>query len=281
MATHDETMYSASTSVSKEVPGKQYESDDEFDLLDLPEVPRQPLQSSADREVGKNPEGNEIASNKPKMESGEVLLEKSVTECKPPAQKEGEKFLPFIVPPPKSSSMSYSLGQSNPPPSISETQSKTSIDLQDVLAAESAESAAAAAARSAASLAQLRINELSKTKNDEVPVSPGENPFHADTQEADCLEKPHSGHETPFCNSASPHYINQMKHQVLNHPHDDASTGFDSPPSNNHILGQGQEYHQPQRLPSIDDETYFSYPNLFASQGSRAQSFNSRSPDEK
>ncbi|XP_019175341.1 PREDICTED: uncharacterized protein LOC109170604 [Ipomoea nil] len=174
-------MYSASSSVSKEVPGKQSEPDDEFEFLDPPEV----------REVGKNPGGNEIASNKPKMEYGEVLLGKSVTEC----QKEGEKFLPFMFPPPKSS-----LEQSNPPKSISEAQMETIVDLQDVFAAaqaaaESAESAAAAA-RSAASLAQLRISELTKKQNDEVPVSPDENPFHADTQKADHLEN-------PFCNSAS------------------------------------------------------------------------------
>nr|GMC92606.1 uncharacterized protein LOC109170604 [Ipomoea batatas] len=111
-------MYSASSSVSKEVPGKQSESYDEFEFLDLPGVPRQPLQSSADREVGKDAGGNEIASNKPKMESGKVLLGKSVTECKSPAQKEGENFLPFMVPPPKSF-MSHSLEQSNPPSSIS------------------------------------------------------------------------------------------------------------------------------------------------------------------
>nr|GME04798.1 IST1-like protein [Ipomoea batatas] len=229
----DETMYSASSSVSKEVPGKQSESYDEFEFLDLPDVPRQPLQSSADREVGKDAGGNEIASNKPKMESGKVLLGKSVTECKSPAQKEGEKFLPFMVPP-------HSLEQSNPPSSISKTQTESNVDLQDVLAAaqaaaESAESAAAAA-RSAAILAQLKISELTKKQNDEVP------------------------------------YINQMKHPSYG----DASTG-----SNNHILGQDQKCHEPQRLPSIDDETYFSYPNLFTSQGSnlssRAQPFNSSS----
>ncbi|XP_031096015.1 IST1 homolog [Ipomoea triloba] len=257
----DETMYSASSSVSKEVPGKRSESDDEFEFLDLPGVPRQPLQSSADREVGKDAGGNEIASNKPKMESGEVLLGKSVTECKSPAQKEGEKFLTFTVPPPKSF-MSHSLEQSNPSSSISKTQRESNVDLKDVLAAaqaaaESAESAAAAA-RSAAILAQLKISELTKKQNDEVPVSPVDNPFHADTQKA--------------CNSASSQYINQMKHPS----YDDASTG-----SNNHILGQDQKCHEPQRLPSIDDETYFSYPNLFTSQGSnlssRAQPFNSSS----
>ncbi|OMO53204.1 hypothetical protein COLO4_36809 [Corchorus olitorius] len=42
---------------------------------------------------------------------------------------------------------------------------------------------------------------------------------------------------------------------------------FDSPVSNDHAPEQDPSPHQPQRLPSMDDE-YFSYPNLFSSQKS-------------
>nr|GMC50576.1 IST1 homolog [Ipomoea batatas] len=257
------------------------DSDGEYDILDFPEVPRQPLHSNTaaastpemlpfpasalsdfDHEVEKSSEVNGLASNKPEMEHEEVLLERSAAnEHKftdlSPAPNEEKQFLPFMAPPPKSSS---SVKQSDLPPPLPKTLSETNIDLQDVLAAAqaAAETAerAAAAARSAASLAQLRISELTKKKDDV-----GKGPFHVDAQKDDSSEKPHLEHESSFSSS-------------------DAASISESPK-----LSDQSRHHQPQRLPSIDDETYFSYPNLFTRQGSNlssnAQSFNSRPPHEQ
>ncbi|XP_031119467.1 uncharacterized protein LOC116022749 isoform X2 [Ipomoea triloba] len=257
------------------------DSDGEYDILDFPEVPRQPLHSNTaaastpemlpfpasalsdfDHEVEKSSEVNGLASNKPEMEHEEVLLERSaanehkLTDVSP-APNEEKQFLPFMAPPPKSSS---SVKQSDLPPPLPKTLSETNIDLQDVLAAAqaAAETAerAAAAARSAASLAQLRISELTKKKDDA-----GKGPFHVDEQKDDSSEKPHLEHESSFSSS-------------------DAASISESPK-----LNDQSRHHQPQRLPSIDDETYFSYPNLFTRQGSNlssnAQSFNSRPPHEQ
>lgn len=281
---HDEPVHSTSEVLDK----ASDDSDGEYDILDFPEVPRQPLQpntasvsapemlpfpasalSDVDHEAEKSSEGNELASNKPEIHE-EVLLE---------APNEEKQFLPFMAPPPKPSS---SVKQSDLPPSFSKAPSETNIsslvkqsdlplsfskapseiniDLQDVLAAAqaAAESAerAAAAARSAASLAQLRISEITKKKND----AGGKDPFHVDAQKDESSEKPHLEHESSFSNSdtsisESPKDIDQLRH------------------------------HQPQRLPSMDDDAYFSYPNLFTRQGSNissnAQSFNSRPPHEQ
>nr|GMC55179.1 IST1 homolog [Ipomoea batatas]GME20549.1 IST1 homolog [Ipomoea batatas] len=257
------------------------DSDGEYDILDFPEVPRQPLHSNTaaastpemlpfpasalsdfDHEVEKSSEVNGLASNKPEMEHEEVLVERSaanehkLTDLSP-APNEEKQFLPFMAPPPKSSS---SVKQSDLPPPLPKTLSETNIDLQDVLAAAqaAAETAerAAAAARSAASLAQLRISELTKKKDDA-----GKGPFHVDAQKDDSSEKPHLEHESSFSSS-------------------DAASISESPK-----LNDQSRHHQPQRLPSIDDETYFSYPNLFTRQGSNlssnAQSFNSRPPHEQ
>lgn len=293
---HDESVHSASEVLDK----PSDDSDGEYDILDFPEVPRQPLQSNKaavstpemlpfpasalsdfDHEAEKPSEGNELASNKPGMEHEEVLLERSAanehkpSDFSPAPPNEEKQFLPFMAPPPKSSSSvkqsdlppfmapppksSSSVEQSDlPPPSLSKTTSETNIDLQDVLAAAqaAAETAerAAAAARSAASLAQLRISELTKKKNDA-----SKDPFHVDAQKDDSSEKPHLEHEGSFTNS-------------------DTASISESPKHNN------QSMHQPQRLPSMDDETYFSYPNLFTRQGSNlssnAQSFNSRTPHQ-
>ncbi|XP_019152844.1 PREDICTED: uncharacterized protein LOC109149503 [Ipomoea nil] len=253
------------------------DSDGEYDILDFPEVPRQPLHSNTaaastpemlpfpasalsdfDHEVEKSSEVNGLASNKPEMEHEEVLLEREhkLTDLSP-APNEEKQFLPFMAPPPKSSS---SVKQSDLPPPLPKAPSETNVDLQDVLAAAqaAAESAerAAAAARSAASLAQLRISELTKKKDDA-----GKDPFHVDAQKDDSSEKPHLEHESSFSSS-------------------DAASISESPK-----LNDQSRHHQPQRLPSIDDETYFSYPNLFTRQGSNlssnAQSFNSRPPHEQ
>ncbi|KAL2503775.1 Regulator of Vps4 activity in the MVB pathway protein [Abeliophyllum distichum] len=288
---HDKTMYSAPEQAASE----QFDSDADLDIFDFPEVPKQPLHSNkgtasapdvipfptsalseADREKPTPYGGNENLS----------VLQKSV--AKESESMEGKKFVPFISSPPLQSSASVSVGQHDPPPSILKTKSETNVDLQDVLlaaqaAAETADRAAAAA-RSAASLAQLRISELAKKTSTEPSDACVENPFHRDKHKSDAMEKADSGNQNPFgassvLTSPSPspkgECGNYLGHQSAVLP------AFDDTD-----ISQDTTRCQPQRLPSMDDETFFSYPNLFTSQGtnlsSRAQSFidNSKSTRE-
>lgn len=312
----DEVQHSA----SDQVFDKQTESEADFDL-DFPEVPKQPLRpstggvsapemlpfpasalSDSDEEVGKPSEDGELKSHKQDVERDELLQEKVVSKDfgsadSLSAPEEEKQFLPFMVPPPKSSplpSTESTTIQSTQPPSATKTKVETDVDLQDVLAAAqaAADSAerAAAAARSAASLAQVRISELTRKRSEEVPVSPSENPFYSEKQESHILEKPNLDLQHQSSNSdgiPSPLHGSPLEHQVSNIPsYDDSTVGVESPISHIHHPGQG--LHQPQRLPSMDDETYYSYPNLFnatngSNPSSRSQSFkdNIRSSHDK
>lgn len=302
----DEVQHSASDQVND----KQAESEADFDF-DLPEVPKQPLRpstggvsapemlpfpasalSDSDEEVAKSSEEGELKSHKQNLEQDEVSQEKVVSKDFGAADtlsapEEEKQHLPFTVPPPKSSPFSSTEStttQSTQPPSSTKIKVETDVDLQDVLAAAqaAADSAerAAAAARSAASLAQVRISELTRKRSEEVSVSPSENPFYAEKQQSHILEKPHFDLHPQLSNTdgfPSPH-------QVSNIPsYDDSAAAVESP-----IYRPGQGLHQPQRLPSMDDETYYSYPNLFnatngSNPSSRSQSFkdNIRSSHDK
>jgi hypothetical protein len=178
---HDETLCSTPEQPYKEQP----ESDSGFDVLDLPEVPKSSLQSSASvasapavfpsfqaaphpnigHESPKHSGVIENPSQEPHFEPEEVMQERSVANeneqpSVPVGGVEDKQFLPFISPP-SLSSASFSATHSNPPATHSRAKSEANVDLQDVLAAAqaAAESAerAAAAARSAASLAKVRI----------------------------------------------------------------------------------------------------------------------------
>ncbi|CAK9313807.1 unnamed protein product [Citrullus colocynthis] len=166
---------------------------------------------------------------------------------------------------------------------MSEINADVGVDLQDVLAAAqaAAETAerAAAAARSAASLAKVRIDELTKKKNDKDREISCENPFHGGTasppdhKEIFQLNQQDSlGHHY---SSAVPYYSQDsfQEHHKVSRDSDVSDhnqlkpekSGYDSSPSDSpteHIAVP----HQPQRLPSMDDDPYFSYPNLFTSQ---------------
>ncbi|KAA8522536.1 hypothetical protein F0562_013103 [Nyssa sinensis] len=215
---HNESLYSA----PEQAPNEHSDSDTGFDTTDFPEVPRASVQPSAGnvsppqmfplpgsslpevhQESAKKTGTNENLSHEPHLEPEEVLQGKSVMNKSEASNisvgpVEEKQFLPFISPP-SLSSASFSVRQSDPPPSISRAKSEVNVDLQDVLAAAqaAAESAerAAAAARSAASLAQVRISELVKKKNDDVADSGIENPFHADTCQASMTDKPHLDHQ--------------------------------------------------------------------------------------
>lgn len=227
------------------------DSDEEFDIIDFPEVPRQPFHSNkhaasapemlpfpasalSDDDDEDEPNDDENLAH---PELGVVLEPNSVV-------REDKQFLPFTHPPSQSTVPLPMREEVNSPPSVE----YYNADLQDVLAAalEAANSAehAAAAARSAASLAQLRITQLMKQKNDDVSISDIENPFHHDVSI--------SYIENPFHDDKP------------NEGKADGKGEFDSSPHGT--------LHQPQRLPRMDQDTYFSYPNLFTSQGSNLSS---------
>ncbi|KAL6840823.1 hypothetical protein ACP4OV_029349 [Aristida adscensionis] len=123
--------------------------------------------------------------------------------------------------------------QPEPAHTISHVESGSNIDLDDVLsaaqtAAESAERAASAA-RAAANLAQLRIADLKKnTKVYDKYTDGAQKGSHHQTEVA---QKPVFDHQDSFTNDTQ-----------------------DYVPS-----------HVPQRSPSLEDDPYFSYPNLFSS----------------
>ena len=83
-------------------------------------------------------------------------------------------------------------------------------------------------------------------------------------------------------NSPDSHHVNE-DHRASELPDlpslDKLKVGFDSPPSNDQVFYEEPVRHQPQRLASMDDDAYFSYPNLFASQNSNLGSGTHSCPD--
>jgi len=170
---------------------------------------------------------------------------------------------------------------STSPPHVTRTGTEANVDLQDVLAAAhaAAETAehAAAAARSAATLAQARIGELTKKNSERLHESGYDNPFFVDTPDLSAsADKPPFVHQQSFGDGDNvPSYKDLHRlhegHQaseLLDIPSfEKLEVDYDSPRSD-HVVEQGSVSHQPQRLPSMDDEPYFSYPNLFTSQNS-------------
>lgn len=308
----DESSHGAS--LSGRDLGGQSDSDADYDIIDLPEVPKQPLRSNTGDVTalemlpfpasalsdGENesvePSGNNGGHQKEThLKSEEVLNDDLAQELQKPIHSsqtvEEKQFVPFILPPSQSSA-SISARQNNPPPTISRTKSEVNADLQDVLAAaqaaaESAEKAAAAA-RSAATLAKMRISELAKRRNDEMSDGGGtENPFHLETDTPDVPAKTQMGSQSSLTDSV-PDLGSPNFHYKSNIPAAPPVTdipsydGAHSPQSSIHMVGPGAAHHHFQRLPSMDEEaSYFSYPNLFTSQGSapgsRSNSFTDNS----
>lgn len=244
-------------SSEEQTHNEQSDSDSDYDLLDLPEVPNSSVQPTAASETVSRtemlpfpPSALSDINNEP-----ENIFEKSA----PSEKTEDKQFLPFITPPSDIKESSPSPQKKTPVNDYLQTKQDSSPlvrtktgfrdDLQDVLvaaqaAAESAERAAAAA-RAAASLAQVRISELVNKQNE---YESTENPFSGEP------EKPSIDHQGSVLSSSSP--------------------------------SQSLNSHQPQRLPSMEDG-FMSYPNLFNSRSpgelSRNQSFadNPRSGDER
>ncbi|XP_042496085.1 IST1 homolog [Macadamia integrifolia] len=296
---HDESWHSTPAQVPDE------HSDTGFNLLDLPEVPKVSLRPSAD--AGLAPEivprpfpsapGSEIDHGvkrysesdknhlkRPHSEPDEVAREPLAASQGEPdniasVAREDKQFLPFIAPP-SLSAASFSVREDKPVPSLSRTKSEGNVDLQDVLAAAqaAAESAerAAAAARSAASLAEFRIAELMKKSNDqedrEVIVQT------VDLDQSATMKVPQFEHQQSFGNTNSfsshpeeqlpghgPDWGSEMENPSL---YDTPKDGSEPPLSSGQVLEHGTANHQPQRLASMEDDPYFSYPNLFTSQES-------------
>ena len=288
MEKHDESLHSAHEQASKE---EEEEEDSDFDAgfdhLGFPEVPKASIQPRADAvsapavippspsaphpqvdnealghsEVYESlsrhlhPEPQEASEERTGVDPSEELPDVSVKSM------EEKQFVPFISPP-MSASASFSARQNNPtpPPALSRTKTEGgNIDLQDVLAAAhaAAETAerAAAAARLAASLAQVRITEImKKNDHDQVLDSGSGHPFHTDNasdQSPPTTEKPHDPDKY------------QASEAALNLPSFDGDKVV-----HDHVIEDKPGHHLPQRLPSMDEDSYFSYPNLFASQGS-------------
>jgi vacuolar protein sorting-associated protein IST1 len=171
-----------------------------------------------------------------------------------------KQFLPFMSPPTSFSSASFPARQElHIPLPSSVPRSKTlttrkdyNVDLQDVLAAAqaAADSAerAATAARSAATLVQVRISELVNKKNEGSNNSGNDNPFFDDSQKSG-IDSQNSFSEE------DQHYLGRQTSNV--------TASYDEPTEVDSSLSREDSVdHRPQRLPSLDDDTY-SYPNLF------------------
>ncbi|AQK50631.1 Regulator of Vps4 activity in the MVB pathway protein [Zea mays] len=288
---HEETVAASAA----ERPDKDCESDTGLDSLDFPEVPkaaiRPPSNTPLTPDIGPHAPGSQPlprefsdrtnleenptaggAFNVIQMKSLEHLISApSAQPNTPDLPDEKKQFIPFASPPPvvatplektetvPSPSMSPPVKPTEPkistkrvdelatppvPPTdytftkqpeqvrpIS-SESEASIDLDDVLsaaqtAAESAERAASAA-RAAANLVQLRIADLKK--NSRVYNKYTDSAQKESPHQAEGTQKPVFDHQDSFTNETQ-----------------------DYVPS-----------HVPQRSPSLEDDPYFSYPNLFS-----------------
>lgn len=181
-------------------------------------------------------------------------------------------------------SSSFFVRQSEPVPSLSRPKNEANVDLQDVLtaaqaAAESADRAAAAA-RAAASLAQVRITELLKSSNSRVLDSSKVPPQVEGSYTPSVAETPVRDEQKPFVETGgASHSVNSLPDQAsVQGSESPNATSYHTPKIDSELTDskmQVPEYqpaHQPQRLTSLEDDTYFSYPNLFASQDSSIRS---------
>lgn len=262
---HDEILQSVPA------PGAEEHSDseDRFDQLEFPEVPKVSLRRGADAEVAPSqssalppefPHATETCINADDNTLHDAKPESPKSVANP---RESKQFLPFISPPSPSLSL--------PPVSLAGRENSKSPspltakmdDLQDILAAAkaAAESAerAAAAARSAASLAEVKISKLAKNQNGQSFGGDVENPFYGDAHNlSEATGKLHlddrNGMGNVFENPQTPIQLNQPTYiatELGSKLEDDA-------------LKPDVPCHQPQRIPSMDDDPSFTYPNLFS-----------------
>lgn len=285
---HDEILQSTSVQGAVE----RSDSEESFNDLEFPEVPKVSLRPSGNAEVlAPSPEQSErhaFLTQQSSIDPEDNLLSvkhESLESSTTPG--EVKQFLPFISPPSSVTSASLPVkefSQASPP---LKSKSDVNFDLHDVLAAAmaAAESAerAAAAARSAASLAEVRISELSKSKSGiQSPDSDVENPFHASNDnlsgstEDIRLDGRNASGDVDVSNPWIPgeHFGNDQQSNGVKHAtNDETRLESESSPTGEHAFKQELPYlHQPQRIPSMDDDPEFSYPNLFSPHSSAENS---------
>ncbi|KAG1342441.1 IST1 [Cocos nucifera] len=170
------------------------------------------------------------------------------------------------------SSAPLSAKKSESASSFSKSNSEGNVDLQDVLAAAQAAAAtaelAAAAARSAANLAQVRITDLVTKRNGRASES-GENEFEGGgSGRQDVTENPIFDHQDSFDHMNNIHESKWGFDAQSN----EVPRMEDGSPVSKEQMPEDQHAHVPQRLTSLEDDPYFSYPNLFTSQDSNQKS---------
>lgn len=221
------------STTSQSAVGEHPDSDEDFVIIDFPEVP---MQKPAQSNKGMNEEAN-ISLDKVNLSQLEEPF---------PVEENGSS------------------------PSATKTIDDKA-NFQDVVsaaeaAAETAEGAAAAA-RSACSLAELRITELMKKGNEDFSYSESENPFHLAKTKTGLKEEVDLDAINPFAHSNTP-LTSPGRNSVSEHSSDDAKGVFDSYSESNNAFSYSS-LNRTQPLSPMDDDTDFSYPNLFASQGSK------------
>ncbi|KAL9245048.1 hypothetical protein vseg_018746 [Gypsophila vaccaria] len=331
-------------STSAHGTGEHSESEDDFDELEFPEVPKMPLRPSGGAEVapptpsaphqesylssGTSVEREEKLFNQSSLDSENTFkavdheppksqfvpfivpgpthpappveppsLSSASAEEKPPADPwTSKQFVPFITEPgpptefPSKSSTSASVLESIQSSGLLRTKTDGNVDLNDVLAAAkaAAESAerAATAARAAASLVELRISELSENKGgtDRGNAEPGflvgsaDNPFHTGNSiRSTEMEKPQEYDNSPV-NDDVDQWIEKNRTEDVSKDATDDVAGLETSPWDDNSFKQEFPYKQPQRIPSMDDDSDFTYPNLFSSPGGNVPSYDDSLP---
>ncbi|XP_058098463.1 uncharacterized protein LOC131243266 [Magnolia sinica] len=238
--------------------------------------------SASDDEVAKSTRAKEDVLPEYCWEPDTIEPEKSFTSPYVPPDTstsitEEKQFLPFVSSP-SLSSASFSERRSEPARALSRAKSEINVDMQDVLAAAhaAAETAerAAAAARSVASLAQVRITELLNRRNGSV----SENKNNISTFPVDGPDRPSvtvtpafDGQQSFAGKVAASHSWDSHPDQGSGHMSDTPKTEPEAPDSKEQVL-KHQSAHQPLRSTSLEDDPYFSYPNLFTPPDSNLRS---------
>ncbi|KAK8953140.1 hypothetical protein KSP40_PGU005752 [Platanthera guangdongensis] len=250
MSLPEERHFASSSNNTQEEEEEKHKPNSDSDPYswDLPEVPKGSLQANS----GSPPPAVHLHPPPPPPFYSELKQEQMRNiPFIPPAYEsenptslltptENKQFIPFASPP---SDSIYA----------KPTESEATIDFQDVLAAAqaAAETAerAAAAARAAARLAQVRITELSVKKK--------ANDSHGSDNEMNEGENPIWNQRNPVApswDSGSPPLSSRGPPEMAAHSPDSAESFSDE--------------RKPQRSTSIEDDSYFSYPNLFSRQDS-------------
>ncbi|KAJ0975172.1 hypothetical protein J5N97_017137 [Dioscorea zingiberensis] len=287
---HDESLSSTHTAEEQELND---------DTLDLPEVPKLSVRTMPDTPSAPEyvlPSESFVTHDlshdltKQSSSSDEDLPHVAEQPVAPlynpsasaPLKENNRQFIPFVSSPVLSTA-SFSENTSAPTSlsskpvptnqdqhraSLSQNKTETSTDFQDVLAAAqaAAETAerAAAAARAAASLAQVRITELAAKRNNRISESIENRNEDVGSAQLESFERP---------------YLNQQKSS--GHIEHATSNRSEWSYDTKEQIPEVHPVHQYQRSASLEEDPYFSYPNLFtSSQDSTLESRIQQSPEK-